>query len=80
MAFDAALMLSLGSLFYFPTILLLPLVWVALNDFRPFQWREWAMPFIGVALPYLYLATWYFWNDELGAFAQTSGSSKMVGK
>jgi len=43
--FDATLLLLIGALFYFPSIFMLPIVWVALKIIRPFAWREWVIPF-----------------------------------
>lgn len=63
--FDAGLLIALASLFYLPSILLFPLVWIALIVFRPFIWREWIIALIGLIVPYLYLCVYYFWQGSL---------------
>ncbi len=63
--FDAGILLSISSLFYFPNIIFFPLLGVAFILFRPFNWREWIISFMGVALPYIFLAAYFFWNDKL---------------
>lgn len=66
--FEAGALFSLASLFYFPSILLYPTVWVALIVIRPFVWREWLTSFIGLLLPYIFVFTWYFWFDGINLF------------
>ncbi len=43
----------------------LPLLGIGFILFRPFNWREWVISFIGVVIPYLFTVTFYFWNDIL---------------
>lgn len=64
-AFDSGLLISIATLFYFPCIVFLPLIAVGLVIFRPFNWREWFISFIGVLVPYVFVVTIYFWNDIL---------------
>lgn len=66
--FDASMMISIASLFYFPTLFLFPLVWVTLVVVRPYVWREWAVSFLGVIIPYLFVFTWYYYFDTLDVF------------
>ena len=66
--FDAGLYISIASLFYFPAIVLFPLVWVCLLVIRPFVWREWIISFLGFIVPYLFAFTYYFWLDKVGFF------------
>lgn len=63
--FDTGLLISIATLFYFPCIVFFPVIGIALLIFRPFQWREWMISFIGVLVPYIFVITWYFWNDVL---------------
>jgi hypothetical protein len=67
-AFDAGFLISIASLFYFPYIAFFPILGVGFILFRPFNWREWVISFIGVLVPYLFVLTYYFWNDSLGVF------------
>ncbi|MDF2438834.1 MAG: beta-carotene 15,15-monooxygenase [Bacteroidota bacterium] len=63
--FDAGLLLSIASLFYFPCVVFFPMLGVALILFRPFQWREWIISFFGVLVPYIFVFTFYFWNEKM---------------
>ncbi len=64
-AFDAGLLISISTLFYFPFVVFLPLLGLALIIIRPFNWREWIISFFGAVIPYLFVITFYFWNDRL---------------
>jgi len=66
--FDAGFLLSLASLFYFPSIILFPVLGFGLLIFRAFHLREWLVSFIGVLVPYCFVFAYYFWNDMLGSF------------
>jgi hypothetical protein len=63
--FDAGLLISIASLFYFPCVVFFPMIGVALLIFRPFLWREWIISFIGVLVPYIFVVAYYFWNGTL---------------
>jgi hypothetical protein len=62
--FDASFFIAIASLFYFPSIIIYPLIWVALIVIRPFVWREWIISIIGLLLPYLFIVVFYFWTDK----------------
>lgn len=64
-AFDAGLLISIASLFYFPFAVFLPLLGIGLIILRPFNWREWLISFIGALIPYLFVITFYFLYDKL---------------
>lgn len=64
LTFDLGLIVSLASLFYFPAIAWIILVWLALLIFRPFVWREWAASIFGALTPYLFVAFFYFWVNR----------------
>jgi len=66
--FDAAFFLSIASLFYFPSLVMFPVIWVILLFIRPFVWREWVISIVGLGLPYLFVFVYYFWMDELKSF------------
>ncbi len=58
--FDAAIYLSLATLFYFPVIFLVPFLFIALAIMKPFNWREWFFIVLGFLLPiYIYYALLY---------------------
>ena len=53
--FDAGVLLGLAALFHLPFAFLLVVVWASVSVIRPFQWREYVLPVVGVAVV-LYLA------------------------
>jgi hypothetical protein len=61
--FDAALLISVGSLFYFNLIFLIVIIWIGLLILRPFIWREWIFTLIGLLLPYMILFFYYYMMD-----------------
>ena len=58
--FDGALLMSLSSLFDIQFMFLYMLIGVALINFKPFYWRDWAIALIGLLIPYIFIATYYF--------------------
>tara|TARA_B110000285_G_scaffold55939_1_gene63652 strand:- start:2622 stop:3590 length:969 start_codon:yes stop_codon:yes gene_type:complete len=64
--FNISIVIGIGSLFYFPIIILILWVYHVLLVLRNFKLREWIMPFIGVGLPYVYF--YIFWYLKNGAF------------
>jgi|ERR1017187_1935830 hypothetical protein len=68
-AFDAGLLFSIATLFYLPSIIFLPILGIGLFIFRPFNWREWVISFIGVLIPYSFILTYYFWFDILNGLS-----------
>ncbi|WP_257666123.1 DUF6427 family protein [Parapedobacter tibetensis] len=66
--FDLGMIVALGSLVYFPFIVMLLLLWFSLVVFRPFNWREWIAAFIGFLTVYFLLGVVYLWFDRLGEF------------
>lgn len=65
MVFNIATLVSLSSLFYFPSIVFIFFIWACFIVYRLFAWREWFISIIGLALPYLFLGTYYYWTDRL---------------
>jgi hypothetical protein len=59
---DAGFLMALASLIYFPAILFFPLLLAALILLRPFNWREWTHALIGMALPFLFLFSGYYYT------------------
>lgn len=53
--FDAGLLLGIAAQVYVPFAFLLVVVWASVSVIRPFQWREYLVPFIGVVVVF-YLA------------------------
>lgn len=55
--FEAALLISVGSLFYSRAALFLVIIWIGLSLLKTPAWREWIFTIIGFILPYLFLVT-----------------------
>ncbi len=74
--FDSAFLFSLASLFYFPVILIFPLCILSLLMLRSFVLREWLLVVVGLAIPYLITATFFFLFDVSQTYwmARLSGS------
>lgn len=66
--FDLGMIVALGSLVYFPFIVLFLLLWIALIIFRPFIWREWVTPFLGFSTVYFLIGVTYYWFDRFDEF------------
>lgn len=63
--FDVGLLIGLGTLFFAPFIYFILLIWIGIIIMRPFYWREWVYPVLGVSS--IYLLTWgyyYIFLDE----------------
>lgn len=67
---DLGIIVGLGSLIYFPFVLFVLAIWFGLYLFRPFSWREWIVPLLGLGVVYFLLWVIYFWN---GLFLDVSG-------
>lgn len=66
--FDLGMIVAVGSLIYFPFIVMLLLLWIALIVFRPFIWREWITPILGFGVVYFLLGVVYYWYDRFEEF------------
>lgn len=64
-AFDAGFLISLATLFYLPSIVIFPVIWVGLTVLRPFIWREWVISLFGLIVPFMFAAVYFFWFDKL---------------
>src|SRR5690606_31471003 len=66
--FDMGLAIGAGSLFYYPFLLIFPVTWFSLIIFRPFAWREWISPVIGLTVPYIFALTWFMYTGNMDSF------------
>ena len=65
-AFDAGFFIGLGSLFYFNLVFYFPAIWIGFVLIRKSpQWRNFALPFVGFLLPWLFGLSYYFLTDQL---------------
>ncbi len=62
---NATFAISVASMISPPVILFIFFVWFGFFTFRINSWREWVISFMGIILPYFYLALLYLWNDNL---------------
>jgi hypothetical protein len=68
--FDLGMIVAAGTLIYFPFIAMMPLLWISLVIFRPFNWREWIAILLGFITIYFFLAVFFYMNDSLDKFYQ----------
>ncbi len=61
--FEAGLMLGLGSLFYAPLAYMLGFIWIANMVQRPFYWREYVLPVLGLSVPFMVTFALLFLGD-----------------
>lgn len=68
LVYDLGLIVGMGTLFYFPFIAYLILIWMGLLIFRPFNWREWVAGPLGFATVYLLILIVYIWDERISDF------------
>lgn len=66
--FDLGMIIAVGSLIYFPFIVMLLMLWLSLLLYRSFVWREWLAGLLGFAIIFFFLAVYYYWENSLGSF------------
>ena len=66
--FDIGIIVAVGSLVYFPFIVMLVMIWLSLVLYRSFNWREWLSGLLGFAMVFFFLAVYYYWKDSIGSF------------
>ncbi len=67
---DIGMIIAIGTLVYFPIIVLLIMLWLGLLLYRPFNWREWIAGLIGFFTIFIFIAVYYFWIDSISQFYQ----------
>jgi hypothetical protein len=65
LVFSAGFFSAIGSFFYFPLIFFFGFILFSFVFVRAANWREWVAAFLGVVAPFMFLALFYFWNDQL---------------
>jgi hypothetical protein len=63
--YSAGFLIAVASLVYFPFIVFYGYILISFIFFRSGKWREWISSFLGLFTPFLFLATYYFWFDQL---------------
>jgi hypothetical protein len=66
--FDAGMLIAIGTLFYFPFMVLLLMLWLSLLLYRSFNWREWIACVIGFLTIFMFVAVFHYWNDSIDRF------------
>ena len=61
---SAGLFISLASLFFFPAIVFVVMIYLILISFSLNNWRLWVIPIIVIILPYIYVYAFYFLTDR----------------
>ncbi|MFL5764407.1 MAG: DUF6427 family protein [Bacteroidia bacterium] len=64
-SFDAGMLISVATLFYYPCIVFFPMLAAGFIIMRSFNWREWLIAALGAIVPYFFVLTMYFWNGTL---------------
>ncbi len=63
--FNASFFMALASLFYLPTLILFPLVWISTFILqKDDNWRLQIMPILGFSMPWLFIWTYSFLNNS----------------
>jgi hypothetical protein len=63
--FNASFFLALASLFYLPTLILFPLVWISIFVLQKSEnWRLLIVPFLGLGAPWLFVWTFSFLSNS----------------
>ncbi len=75
LSFNAGLLVGLGSLIYFPVVVLFPTVWIVLFYTKTVLWRELVISILGVFLPFTYLLMYYFFKNQLNILDMSIFSS-----
>lgn len=71
-AFEAGFFIGTGSLFYFNLIFFFPIIWIGfLLIKKRIQWRNFALPVLGVFIPWLFIWSYYFLTDQIMVFNET---------
>ncbi|WP_285060346.1 DUF6427 family protein [Pedobacter ginsengisoli] len=66
--FDVGMIIAIGTLIYFPFIVMLVMLWLTLLLYRSFEWREWVSGLVGILTIFFFVGVYYYWNDSLSMF------------
>jgi hypothetical protein len=67
-AFDLGLIIACGTFVYFPFIIVLPIIWLALSIYFPFSWRSWVSGLMGFLILYFFVGVYFFLSNNLDRF------------
>lgn len=77
-AFDAGFILSLMILFYIPSVLLIPFLFIGIAILRPFSTREWLATLAGIVVPIILMITILILIDNLKLLYQGYGKENWL--
>lgn len=66
--FDIGMVIAVGTLIYFPFIVMLLMLWLSLLLYRSFEWREWLSGLVGFMTIFFFIGVYYYWNDSVSVF------------
>lgn len=66
--FDIGMIIAIGTLIYFPFIVMLVMIWFTLLLYRSFNGREWMAGLVGFLTIFFFVWVFYYWNDNLSMF------------
>lgn len=67
-AYDLGLIVGIGTLIYFPFVVLFVVIWIGLLIFRAFNWHEWASALMGFLTILFFLSVYYYCTNQTVAF------------
>ncbi|RZK49781.1 MAG: beta-carotene 15,15'-monooxygenase [Pedobacter sp.] len=70
MLFDIGMLIALGTLIYFPFVVLLSMLWLSLLLYRSFNWREWIAGLFGFLTIFFILGVIFYWQGNFSSFKQ----------
>ena len=65
--FEAGLYYGIAALCFPPYLSLAAAIWAGTMVFRAFHWREYLLPLIAFAVPFVYWISWLYFYDNLSA-------------
>jgi hypothetical protein len=80
--FEAGILLSVAGILYLPALIFYPVLLIILAILRQYQWREWAFTLAGLAVPFIFLFSYYYLADKsvAGLFSGVMDSLSQTGK
>ncbi|MCF8370977.1 MAG: DUF6427 family protein [Bacteroidales bacterium] len=73
--FDAGLLISISSLFYFNSIYLIVAIWLGMVLLGNFSFRNWLLTILGILLPYFLCLSYFYVGNNLMWFLDTIESN-----
>jgi hypothetical protein len=67
--FSAAFFLGLSTVLSYNNFIFLPLLWISFLIFHAYKWRNIPISLIAIIVPFLYLATYLYWTNNMDLIA-----------